>query len=1029
MKEDNKYYWKGIEEVTNSPSFVKHADKEFPEGPSEAEVNSGGSSRRDFLKTMGFSIAAVSLAACEAPVRKAIPYVEKPEDVDPGLPNYYASSYMEGGDYCSVVVKTREGRPIKIEGNKLSKLTRGKTSSHVEASVLSLYDTERITAPEIGGNKSSWDDVDAAVRSGLAAANGNIRVVSNTVISPSTQAAIDGLLAAYPGAQHIQYDAVSMAGILDAHKEAYGMRALPSYDFSKADVIAGFGADFLGNWGSSLINANRYAEGRKLNKDKRDMSRHYQWESNMTLTGANADYRTPVLSSAIPGQVALLYNMVAAKTGNTPVGTGGAEAAPFLEKAAADLLAARGRSLVVCGFNDKDIQVLVAGINEMLGNYGGTIDIKRPMLTRQGDDLKMDAFVKELTGGRVGAVIFFNCNPVYDHPQGKAIGEALAGVGLTVATNATKDETGSLVNIAAPDHHYLESWNDAMPTPGHLSLVQPTITPIFDTRQAGESFLRWSGQNTDFYTFLSGRWQRNVYSQDVVLSDFQSFWDRCLHDGVYEMSSLANGDGGNGEEAETAVASTGANPTGAAQAIASRYSGASGTELIIYEKHGIGTGAMANNPWLQELPDGITKVTWGNYVTISMGLANEIGLSMFEEETRYLNVTVNGTTLKLPALVQPGQARGTIGIALGYGRTKAGKVGNGVGVDVYPMLPTNGGYRGTLITGVQVADTGEAAALARTQTHETVMARTNVVQESTHEEYKKNPAAGRDQVMIETYAGPEKPTNISLWKGHKYPNHHWGLMIDMNSCTGCGSCIVACNVENNVPVVGKQEVINRREMHWLRIDRYYSSDARPEDKKALEQAAENPEVTFQPMMCQHCNNAPCETVCPVLATTHSTEGLNQMTYNRCVGTRYCANNCPYKVRRFNWFKYHDNSKFEKNLAMSSDLGKMVLNPDVTVRARGVMEKCSMCVQRIQAGKLAAKRERRKLKDGDIEMACESSCPTNAIMFGDMNDPSSRISKALEVEVNERGFHVLDELNVQSNVTYLRKIRNKTKAEA
>ena len=471
-----------------------------------------------------------------------------------------------------------------------------------------------------------------------------------------------------------------------------------------------------------------------------------------------------------------------------------------------------------------------------------------------------------------------------------------------------------------------------------------------------------------------------------------------------------------------------------------------GFEIALYESYGVGNGSQANNPLLQELPDPITKAVWDHYATISQKDASALGVENDAEgRTQLISISAGGKSVTLPALVQPGQAPGTIGIAIGYGRTKVGKVAENLGQNMYPFASiVNGSLNFNVTAGVTAALTEESFQLAQTQIHQTYMGRSNVIQESILSEFKKNPEAGREFTKITKWEEKVDPGTVSLWKGHDYNNHHWGMSIDLNSCTGCGACIVACNVENNIALVGKQEVINRREMHWLRIDRYYSSSAEDiSNYEQLEHAAENPEVVFQPMLCQHCNNAPCETVCPVAATTHSTEGLNQMTYNRCIGTRYCANNCPYKVRRFNWFKYHDNDQFAQvNPAMNTDLGRMVLNPDVTVRSRGVMEKCSFCVQRIQSGKLTAKREKRKVQDGEITTACEASCTSGAIVFGDMNDADSRISKLLQITRDEkrpnssdkhignpRAYRVLEEIGVKPNIFYLTKIKNKDKTNA
>jgi molybdopterin-containing oxidoreductase family iron-sulfur binding subunit len=1027
MKETKKTYWKGLEQLSNDPEFVKNADREFPELPSMISED-GNASRRDFLKMMGFSLAAASLAACEAPVRKAIPYVNKPVDINPSIPNYYASTFASGGDYASIVVKTREGRPIKIDGNKLSPINNGKVNAIVEASVLSLYDKERLTGPYLAGEKTDWASLDAEVKSKVSSA-GNVKIVSNTVLSPSTLKALDLFSESVGGAEVIMYDPLSNYGIAKASESMYGQAVVPSYSFDKAKTIVSFGADFLGTWISPIEFAGQYAKTRKISKERPEMSRHYQFESNLSLTGANADYRSPIKASQSGLAVLALYNMLARKAGATTVSAPAVEV-PNLEKAANDLWASKGASLVVSGSNDPNVQTVIHAINELLGNNGATVDFSTPVNFRKGDDAKMNQFITDLNAGRVGAVIFHNCNPVYDHPRGAELAEGISKARFSLATNMTMDETASLVGALAPDHHFLEAWNDFEPKPGHYSLSQPTISPLFDTRQAQESLLVWAGETTNYYDFLRNNWETGLYTQVATLDSFQTFWDKSLYNGVLAL------------EREGIPFSPIGDVTEAASAVARTYSADnSGAELIVYPKVAIGNGTFANNPWLQETPDPITKATWDNYLTVSQKWASDNGVTMIEENTRKASVTINGKKITVPILIQPGQAEGTFGLALGYGRTKAGRVANGVGVNAYELLDASAGFVNFDITsGVTVEVTGDSYKIARTQTHQTFMARENVIQEATLSEYKQDASAGRYKPEIYKEGEFIKPSKISLWKGHQYSQHHWGLAIDMNSCIGCSACSVACQVENNVAVVGKEEVLNRREMAWIRIDRYYSSDAAADDLSGLEKASENPEVTFQPMMCQQCNNAPCETVCPVAATTHSSEGLNQMTYNRCIGTRYCANNCPYKVRRFNWFKYHDNTQFAGvNVAQNDDLGKMVLNPDVTVRVRGVMEKCSMCVQRIQAGKLEAKREKRKVKDGDINVACATACPTDALVFGDMNDPESRVSKLLKIEENstsalkevneERAYHVLEEINVSPNVWYFTKIRNKDKNEA
>ena len=1033
MKENQKRYWKGLGQLTNSTEFVKNSQNEFPEylplNSNNAKGEEGGPSRRDFLKMMGFGIAAATLAACEAPVRKAIPYLNKPVEIDPSIPNYYASTFANEGNYCSIVVKTREGRPIKIEGNRFSTITEGGTSPQVQASVISLYDIHRLREPYIKGQESDWKKLDQAVVSGLQNAR-NLRVVSNTILSPSTKAVINDFLSRY-GGEHIMYDSYSSYALIQAHEENFGRRAVPSYDFSQANVIVSFGADFLGSWLSVVEQNTQYSKTRKVGPEKKTMSRHYQFESILSVTGSNADYRTPLKPSQYGQAVAALYQMVSGGNGGA-----GAKEFPYLEKAAKDLLANRGSGLVVSDSNDVTVQRLISAINQVLGNYGRTVDINRPAYYRQGSDRQMAQFVQQAQAGQIDAVIFLDCNPVYDWFGGDALGEALRGnkIKLSVSTTDRMDETSALCEYIAPDHHYLESWNDFQPKANHFSLAQPTIRPIFNTRQAQESLLTWMGApETNYFNYLQNQWRENRFGQQNQIADFQQFWDTVLYIGVYVPGRKLDlepnidviydtADTVEDEIAEPAVFS--GNAARDIQQINAVKAGPEGVELVLYQKTTIGSGKQANNPWLQETPDTVTKATWDNYLTIPVSMAEELGVTMDEQVTQKVNLVVNGKTLEVPVLIQPGQAKGTVGLALGYGRSVAGRVAENVGVNAYPLVRLVDGVAHYYVPGVQVEKTNKEYKIARSQTQETYMGRETVIQESTLDEYQKNPKAGRFEPMIATAEGPLDPDKISLWDGHLYPNHHWGMVIDLNSCTGCSACTVACHIENNVPVVGKDEVLNRRDMFWLRIDRYYSSDAEVNDNIGLEKASENPEVVFQPMLCQQCNNAPCETVCPVAATTHSSEGVNQMTYNRCIGTRYCANNCPYKVRRFNWFKYHDNQAFyDVNPMMNTDLGKMVLNPDVTVRARGVMEKCTFCVQRIQAGKLAAKKENRRPEDGEIITACASACPTDAIIFGDLNNEESQIVQLLRAEENGRAYNVLKEIGTRPNIFYLTKIRN------
>ena len=1034
MSIGKKTYWKGIEQLRNDPAFVKNAQNEFPEFlPIKG---SSDNSRRDFLKMMGFGIAAVSAAACETPVKYAIPYVDKPVDVDATLPNYYASTYSMGSDYCSVVVKTREGRPIKIDGNKYSKISAGCTSSQVESSVLTLYDKQRLKFPMLQNKESNWRAIDKYVKEELKnKGSKKIYVVSHSINSPSTLDVIDKFSQKFD-VIHVEYDTSSYSGILDANKQSFGIRKLPFYDFSKAKTVVSFGYDFLGSSFNHNLFNQQFTKQRVVYRDKREMSRLYTFESNLSLTGANSDHRIPIKTSHSKIYIAELWNILNSKIGSSRdnINYNNSKKSlintEILNKVAEDLIENIGSSLVISSSNNKAVQSIVIMINELLRSYGNTIDLNRSYNIRRGDDRQMTKFVNDLEDNSVHGVIFLNSNPVYDHYLSQRIRKGLDSVPLKISTSDRIDETSILCDVIAPDSHFLESWNDYEPIDNNFSFGQPTIRRIFDTRQSQDSFLKWIDYNENYFSLLKNNWRKK---QKLLKSSepFQIFWDRLLHDGVAEIvdKKLKN---------RNPLPNSYKNRISEVNKISiliDRESNIENFELNLYHNMTVSDGIQSNNPWLQEMPDPISKVCWDNYISVNPKDANKLNIKTDAGTmtTNLISVKNSNVNIEIPAIIQPGQAEGTIGLALGYGRKLAGPVGDGVGVDAVEFLDRNSIIQNLTVTNIKLENTLKDYRIAQTQTHETIMARESVIQETSLDKYKKDPYAGKYQFKVATSEGYKKPEDVTLWSGHEYKNHHWVMAIDLNACTGCGSCVIACQVENNIPVVGKEEVLNRREMAWLRIDRYYSSDADVFDLQGLEKAAENPDVTFQPMMCQHCNNAPCETVCPVAATTHSSEGLNQMTYNRCIGTRYCANNCPYKVRRFNWFKYHDNEQFDKNIAMNNDLGKMVLNPDVTVRSRGVMEKCSFCVQKIQEGKLLAKTEKRRLRDGDVKMACGSACSTDAIVFGDVNDKNSRIRKLLQVEKvdkatlklkEERAYAVLDEIRVSPNVWYLRKVRNK-----
>jgi MoCo/4Fe-4S cofactor protein with predicted Tat translocation signal len=1050
-----KKYWQSLDELKETPEFLDARNNEFAEDVptsvlgrkslKEETKSDHGFSRRDFLKVMGFSVGAATLAACERPVTKTIPYLIKPEEITPGIANWYASTYFDGHDYCSVLVKTREGRPIKIEGNKLSKISHGGTSARVQASVLSLYDAERLKGPMAKGSESTWDKVDSEIGSKLS---GNIRILSSTIISPSTKSVLANFKAKYPTAKHVMYDAVSYNAIAKANNGI-----IPSFNFDRANVIVSFAADFLVNWLSPVEHSWQYAQGRKLNKGKKTLSKHIQFETILSLTGSNADLRVPIKPSQIGVAVLNLYNAIASKVGESSLKVSEKIADKEIAYSAKWLLDNKGKTLVVCGVNDPAIQTVVAAINRMLGNYGSTIDIENPSNLHQGNDKQFANLMRDMREGKVDALIVYNSNPAYTAP---GFADAMKKVGLKISLSGTMDETASLCDFVCPDHNYLESWNDAEPKKNNFSLTQPTISPIHNTRSAQESLMKWSGNNSDYHSYIQATWEKLLFPTAI---GFVQHWNQSLHNGVAEIliaptlaplvvekktaepkktaETLATTETLAVEEKiEEAKMSL----SDCASMIASTKGG--GVELVLYEKTGMGIGNQSNNPWLQEFPDPISKCTWDNYITMNPTEMKD-KYSLLERgdyKGDIVQLTVGGQSISAPVFPQPGQALGTIGLAFGYGRTSSGKVANGVGVNAYQFIQVKDSFIQNSVSGVKVSDaTGEKHEFACTQTHHTMMGRDAIVTETNLETYTNKPKEDWNPAVLISVRDKDghhhKATTqeVNLWDAHEKPGHRWGLSLDLNSCIGCGSCVISCSAENNVPVVGKTEVRNSREMHWIRIDRYYSSDMNLEkgaeegkgiiqSYREMEAAAENPKVVFQPVMCQHCNHAPCETVCPVLATTHSSEGLNQMIYNRCIGTRYCANNCPYKVRRFNWFQYDSNAKFaDVNPATwANELGRMVLNPDVVVRSRGVMEKCTMCVQRIQEGKLTAKKLERKLMDGEIQTACQQSCPTNAITFGDLNNKETEVSLQFE---DERRYLLLEEVGIQPNVFYLTKVRN------
>jgi Fe-S-cluster-containing dehydrogenase component len=968
-----KTYWQSFEnfkeDKNNSLIENKERVPEFSiEGLDKSEIE-GKSSRRDFLKLLGFSVSAVALvSSCQMPVRKAIPLLNQPEDLIPGVSNYYASTFFDGNDYCSILVKTRENRPIKIEGNELSPLTKGGTSARVQASVLNLYDDARLRAPYINGKASTWEDTDKEIIARLSQLNQSgkkIVFLTSTIISPTTKKLMEEFTATFPNIEVVTYDPVSFSAIREANQLNFGKDVIPSYSFDKANITAGFNADFLGNWLMPVAFSKQYSANRKLDKGKTSISRSYQFESRMSLTGANADYRYGIRPSDEAIVLLNLYNKIAQEVGLTTFSVSNSPV--DVSQVTTDLLKNKGKSIVVSGTNKLNIQLIVNAINNALGNYGSTIDLNTPVYLKRGNDAAMNNLVKEMNSGQVGGIMIHNANPAYDYVAASEFISGLQNVNTRISFADTMDETAAKCEFVCTDHNFLESWNDAEPVKGIYSIMQPSIRPIFNTRQFQDSLLKWLGDKNDFSTYLETSWKRILSNDKATSGNFKQNWDKIKHDGVYQINYEVSDQ-----------------PEFKSQSLSTQKNNSNDIEIVLYEKISIGTGKYANNPWLQELPDPITTATWDNYLSISPSYADEHNLQLED-------VVLVNNEFEIPVLVQPGQPEGTASIAVGYGRTSAGKAGNNVGQNAYKLVDG---------TGIKIEKiSGKKYPLALTQMHHDMEERP-IVRETTLAEYIKDPSSGNE---LHKY---DEEHNVTLYNKINYDGFQWSLSIDLSSCTGCANCVIACQAENNVAVIGKEQVKNRRIMHWMRIDRYYSRDEM------------NPEVFHMPVMCQHCNNAPCENVCPVAATSHSNEGLNQMTYNRCIGTRYCINNCPYKVRRFNWFQFANNNKFDYN--MNSDLGKLVLNPDVIVRQRGVVEKCSMCIQRIQEGKLNAKIENRVMKDGDIKTACQQTCPTDAIQFGNMLDKESIVKKEND---NPRMYYLLEGLHTLPSVSYLTRIRN------
>ncbi|RME15193.1 MAG: 4Fe-4S dicluster domain-containing protein [Bdellovibrio sp.] len=1005
--QEQKKYWLSLEQWKDDPEFKKMAQNEFLSTPLDDNGNAGeeGWARRDFLKLMGASLALSSFGCVRRAAQKIVPYAKRPPEIVPGISNYYSSAFTDGEEAFGVVLTTREGRPIKVEGNSFDPSTHGGMSVRAHAHILSLYDPDRVKGPQKisngHGKDIQWEELDKKVVESLK--QGTVALLTGALLSPSTQELVKTFNKTF-GVEHFVWEPFSRSVVAKAQKLCYGKAVYPRYRWEKADFVVSVGADFLGAGFSATENTAQWSRRRRPDGD---MSRLVVFESLMSLTGANADDRYRVRpSDYVRVLMGLAYEIVVAgghsrfandsqvKKVLQPYATA-SEALGFdpqvFKSLAKELWAKRGKSLVVVGdlpgqsTEALSLQIAANFLNSLLENDGKTIDFATSPyvgLRSQGNDLQR--LKKAIDDGSVKTLIIHGVNPIYSAPASLGLKDSLKKVNLIVYTGDRVDETGAVSHLLAPDHHLMENWGDVEAHKGHYLVQQPTIEPLYKTRSFQDSLIQWirssggSFSEENWYHYLRAYWKKHIYPSFAKGRTFEDFWIDVLHKGIVFDESREAQNHGSRPFLSSAWKSF------------SDRAPSKGPELVLYATSGLKDGAMANVSWLQEFPDPVTKISWDNYLCVSYETATKNGW----KEGQVVKVSVNGQTVEVPLHIQAGQHNDVFGLAVGYGRTRAGEVANGVGVNAFQLAGFS--EEGPVYSAlpVKVEATDKMIPLACVQGHHSMEGR-QIVVEATLNQYRMSPSANIHRHKI-----------FSMWSKHEYKGHKWAMAVDLSACTGCGTCMVACQSENNVPVVGKKYLLQGRQMYWIRVDRYYEGD--PQD----------PNTVFMPVMCQQCDNAPCETVCPVAATSHNHEGLNEMIYNRCVGTRYCANNCPYKVRRFNWFDY---------TGLRSPL-HLALNPEVTVRSRGVMEKCSFCSHRIVQAKNRVRNEEgrkpdkngRILKDGEVTPACAQSCPTKAIVFGDMNNPMSKVSLKFK---EKRSYSLLEELNNIPSVRYQTKIRN------
>ncbi len=1022
MQQDPNY-WRSFEELHRDNDFVEAHHHEFLSGVKDdfnPESDLSGLSRRKFLALLGAS-AALAAAGCSDYRDKGeiVPYNRKPEEIIVGQPNFYASTCTACEMACGILIKTREGRPIKADGNPDHPINKGKICATGQAHVLNLYDPSRLREPKSNSGAVAWKDVDEEVVKALKnAGNKEIAVVLPKVVSPTFRKVLNDFQVAYPSTKYYVFEAISEDARRSAWKKCYGESPMAIIDYSKAKTILALEGDFLGTDGKNPENVRLFAQNRNV-KDAKGFNRLYAAEANMTLTGVNADYRLRIKPENQLAFVVGLINEIAFKLRKSEIGLDGT-AQRLVEQVSLDrvvrdlgLSAKTVKALVRDLVENKQAAVVFGGkalseqthiainlLNEVIG--------AKAVFRKDAaaiDHMSVSAYsafeqlANNIRSGRVAVVLHVDVNPVYSLPQDIGYEDALKSFGgLAVTLTEFENETSAAGKYVLPVHHTFESWGDAQVRTTTISTQQPVIAPVYNTRQKEGILLAWASGKANTYTeelyhaYLMKNWESTVYPQFKSNLAFDRFWLGALHDGVLVKQENASGLPSLNQSALTQVQSP--------------KTTASGFSLLISESYALGDNRYAQNGWLQELPHPVTKVTWDNYAAISEETSKKLGVKTND----VLELNVNGKTLRLPALMQPGLADDFIAVETGYGRTKSAVVAMNVGHNVNTLLTKKAGDQLYYFTSVTVAKTGDVYKLASTQDHHTydealiqdLHKKREIIREGTVAEYIKDKAFLSRETKVE---------GESMYAPMTYNDVKWAMSIDLNKCTGCSDCVVACNVENNVPIVGKDQVLVSREMSWLRIDRYYSGKP------------ESAQVSLQPMLCQHCDQAPCENVCPVVATNHSPDGLNQMIYNRCVGTRYCSNNCPYKVRRFNFFNFRDH--FANGHYQNAPM-QLAANPEVTVRSRGVMEKCTFCVHRIAEGRAQAVREGVTFTGKGITSACQDACSAEAISFGNINDPESKVAKLRD---HELGYHVLQELNIHPNVTYIAKLRNIEEEEA